>query len=174
MLSIADSRTDASRRFPPRDLELALPGQEHEPGAHQPQAAGDLSRRVDPGVLADHSDLVDTDLDLDGVVEAVDRDQLLADAGLRERSGAVLVGDVGEHAGDVLRLESLNGPAERRPKRLDGVGRRDYANRLGGEHPNSRRSIHDRDDADQDERSRPDGATPRARLNHGDCWRLSS
>src|SRR5213593_3671300 len=77
--------------FAPRHLELVLPGQEPDPRAHQRKPSEDLARGIDPGVLADQSDLVDAHARLDRVVDAVDRAQLLAEAGLGERAGAVLV-----------------------------------------------------------------------------------
>jgi hypothetical protein len=91
------------------DLELAGPRGDRGRAAEQAQATGDRPRRVDPGEVADHAHGVDPDPRLHLVVEREDGPQLLGDSRLRQRPRPVLVGDVGEHAGLVHRLEAGDG-----------------------------------------------------------------
>src|SRR5262245_14763329 len=51
-----------------RHLQLALPCEHRHRAADPTQAAGDLTRRIDPGVLSDDSHLVDPHRGLDLVV----------------------------------------------------------------------------------------------------------
>jgi len=74
-------------------------------------------------VLADEPRLVEADPRAHGVVDREDREELGLDGGLGERPGPVLVGDVGEDARGVLRLEPAEGLGERRLELRDDAGR---------------------------------------------------
>src|SRR5262245_66692251 len=76
----------------------------------------ELARRVDPGVIADHSHRVDAHADFHRVVEGEHRLHLGAQHGLRERTGTVLLGDVPQHALGISALELSGGGSDLRLK----------------------------------------------------------
>lgn len=108
--------------FATRHFQFALPSEHRDRAADPAQAPGDVTRRVDPGVIPDDAHLVDPDRGLDLVVHREESPELITKDGLRDRAGPVLLRHVGEDAGLIHGFHAANRIVERLPDLGDDRG----------------------------------------------------